>query len=156
MRMILERLVDAEYSCNDFLRNRSRLKFSCRLAVLLYIHAMFLADHQTPEEEQSEGIRRQLGNLQRHILSHNLDRQGSIEKLWHVIMTKQGKAKATLDEEVWQTVLMMNVFKQMSLEVIDDLTILLHGYLKGNIRACGDDIMHTRVIKRVRQELKLC
>lgn len=89
-------------------------------------------------------------------MAHDLDSSGSVEKLWHIIMTSHDRTKAAFAEEEWHTVRMMNLFKQMNIDVVDEVANLLYGYLKGEIGACGNDVMYTRVTQLVRRELKLC
>ena len=121
MRTVLDRLIVADYSNDVLFRNRAHLKSSCRLAVLLSILTLFLEHRNASHEQRRAEIRRQLCYFQQRMLAQGLERQGSIEKLWHVIMTKQSMTKVALEYREWHTVRLVNLAKQLSVGIMGEI-----------------------------------
>jgi hypothetical protein len=154
MRTVLDRLVMAKYPNDALYRNRAHLKSSCRLAVLLSILTLFLEHRSASPEQRRAEIRRQLCYFQQRMLAHDLDRQGSIEKLWHVIMTKQSTTKVALEYREWHTVRLMNLAKQLSVDTVNAIADLLWAYLTEGTKDGRLEGIYAKMMEGVKSEVQ--
>jgi hypothetical protein len=154
LRTVMERLVVPNDSNADILRNRPHLKSSCRLAVLFSTLTIFLDHWAAPHEQREAQITHQLDEFQQRILANGLDRQGSVEKLWHIMITKRGWATVALEARERQTVRLMNLAKQLRVSTIDEIAGLLWVYLKDGTKGDCIDSMYAHVVERIRGELQ--
>ena len=154
MRIVLYRLIMAKYPNDALYRNRAHLKSSCRLAVLLSILTLFLEHQSASHEQRRAGIRHQLCYFQQRMLAHDLDRQGSIEKLWHVIVTKESTTKVALEYREWHTVRLMNLAKQLSVSTMSDIADLLWAYLTEGTRDGRLEGMYAKMMERIKSEVQ--
>ena len=154
MRTVLDRLIVAKYTNDAVYRDRAHLKSSCRLAVLLSILTPFLEHRSASHEQRRAEIIRQLCYFQQRMLAHDLDRQGSIEKLWHVIMTKQSRTKVALEYREWHTVRLMNLAKQLSIDTMDHIASLLWAYLTEGTRDGRLEGMYAKMMDRIKSEVQ--
>jgi hypothetical protein len=155
MRAVLDRLIVPKYGNDDVFRNRAHLKSSCRLAVLLSVQTVFLEHRTATHEQRRAQIIRQLDDFQQRMLAYGLDRQGSIEKLLHIIMTKKSRTTVALETREWQTVRLMNLAKQLSVAMMDEVASLLWAYLTEGTRGGRLESMYAEVIKRIWGELQI-
>jgi hypothetical protein len=146
MRTVLDRLIVAEYANDALFRNRAHIKSSCRLAVLLSILTLFLEHRNASHEQRRAEIRRQL--------AHDLDRQGSIEKLWHVLMTKHSTTKVALENREWHTVRLMNLAKQLSVGTMSEVADLLWAYLTEGTKDGRLEGMYAKMMERIKTEVQ--
>jgi hypothetical protein len=153
MRAVLDRLIVAEYGNDALFKTRIQLKSSCRLAVLLSILTLFLEHRSAPHEQRGAEIRRQLCYFQQRMLAHDLERQGSIEKLWHVIVTKESTTKVALEYREWHTVRLMNLAKQLSVGTMNEIGDLLWAYLVEGTKDGRLEGMYARVMERIKSEV---
>ena len=155
MRAVLDRLIVPKYGNDEIYRDRAHLKSACRLAVLLSIETVFLEHRTAPNEQRRAEIVRKLDDLQQRMIAHGVDRQGSIEKLWHIIMTKKSKAKVALEAREWQTVRLMNMAKQLRVDTINDIANLLWAYLRHGTREGRLESMYANVVQRIKGDLQM-
>jgi hypothetical protein len=101
LRTVLDRLILPKYGINDLFRNRAHLRSLCRLAVFLSVLTIFLEHRTATYEQRRAQIIRQLDGFQQRTLAHGLDRRGSIEKLWHIIITKRSTITIALEAREW-------------------------------------------------------
>jgi hypothetical protein len=154
MRIVLDRLIVAEYANDVLFRDRAHIKSSCRLAVLLSILTLFLEHRGASHEQRRAEIRRQLCYFQQRMLAHDLDRQGSIEKLWHVIMTKHSTTKVALEYREWHTVRLMNLAKQLSVGTMNEIAVLLWAYLTEGTKDGRLEGMYAKMMERIKSEVQ--
>jgi hypothetical protein len=154
MRIVLDRLIVAEYTNDALFRNRAHIKSSCRLAVLLSILTLFLEHRNASHEQRRAEIRRQLCYFQQRMLAHDLDRQGSIEKLWHVLMTKHSTTKVALENREWHTVRLMNLAKQLSVGTMSEVADLLWAYLTEGTKDERLEGMYAKMMERIKTEVQ--
>lgn len=153
MRTVLDRLIVAEYANDALFRNRAHIKSSCRLAVLLSILTLFLEHRNASHEQRRAEIIRQLCYFQQRMLAHDLDRQGSIEKLWHVLMTKHSTTKVALENREWHTVRLMNLAKQLSVGTMSEVADLLWAYLTEGTKDGRLEGVYAKVMERIKTEV---
>ena|SRR6266498_2778571 len=98
-----------------------------RLAVLLYIHAIFLEN-----QHSSVDLKAELGSLRDNLSKiQTLERHITLESLTLMIL-KQGKRDVMINPERIQLVLrMITIVKKMSTATLDKMLDLFFGYLIG-------------------------
>ncbi len=105
------------------------LQAICRLAILLYIHTIFLDYHALPDI-----IKTHLKKLRARIVEHELDRNLSIESiellLW-ILFKDEAATRIDDISRTWRVARMMSVAKSTSRQWLVSAGELLFSYLRG-------------------------
>ncbi|OCT48189.1 hypothetical protein CLCR_04040 [Cladophialophora carrionii] len=131
-----------------------RLRKSVALAaILLFIFDVLLGGTDRAHQE-ARGRRKDLLRAQRRLIDHRLDEEGSLEKVWSVLMTQQEEPHLQLHARAWSIVEMVNVIKHLHVPTIDALSQLLFGYLlpESRVHTTGD-YRYERLLVQIHFEL---
>ncbi|EXJ54602.1 hypothetical protein A1O7_09943 [Cladophialophora yegresii CBS 114405] len=131
-----------------------RLRKSVALAAsLLFIFDVLLGGTDRAHQE-ARGRRKDLLRAQRRLTDHHLEEEGSLEKVWSVLMTQQEEPRLQLHPRAWSIVEMVNVIKHLHVPTLDALSQLLLGYLLPETRSHSTaDYRYERLLIQIHIEL---
>ncbi|OAG37098.1 hypothetical protein AYO21_08746 [Fonsecaea monophora] len=129
LRTVLLRLNVMRLALHDQKTPMNRLrKTTSLISTLLFIFDVF--QEATDSAQGGNPIHKdQLLALQQRFVDHQIDKEGSLEKAWHVLMTQQETPQLQLHPRTWSIVEMVNAIKHVNISTIDALSQLLLGYL---------------------------
>lgn len=92
-------------------------------------------------------------SAQTRLVERGIDQEGSFEKAWQVLMTRQESPKLELHSRTWAIAETVNVCKQLHVDVVDSLSRLLLAYF---LPATGEPIEafpYEKVLLQIHVEL---
>ncbi|EXJ69485.1 uncharacterized protein A1O5_07521 [Cladophialophora psammophila CBS 110553] len=129
LKTLLRRLNAMRHALNQQPTPINRLRKSASLvSTLLFIFDVFLEGPDSAHREVCDP-QDQLIAVQRRLVDHGIDKEGSLEKVWQVLMTQQEAPQLQLHPRTWPIVEMVNVIKHLNISTVDALSQLLLGYL---------------------------
>ncbi|OAP55303.1 hypothetical protein AYL99_10276 [Fonsecaea erecta] len=155
LRTVLRRLNAMRRALHGQMTPMSRLRKSTSLvSTLLFIFDVCL---EATDSVHGGGSLRtdQLATVQKRFVDHRIDQEGSLEKVWQVLMTQQETPQLRLHPRTWSIVEMVNAIKHLKISTIDALSRLLLGYLLPEVCDYNEDAFRCdKVLLQVYFELE--
>ncbi|OQU98273.1 hypothetical protein CLAIMM_04082 [Cladophialophora immunda] len=129
LRTVLLRLNVMRHALHGQTTPMNRLRKSTSLlSTLLFIFDVFVEVTESTHGGASPR-RDPLVAVQKRFVDHRIDKEGSPEKVWQVLMTEQEAPRLQLHPRTWPIVEMVNAIKHLNISTVDALSQLLLGYL---------------------------
>lgn len=148
--MTLLRLTEA--SRDETTPLRRSLSSTSLVSIFLFIFDIVLGGDDAVLQE-SRVRRDELMQAQARLMNHNLDKEGSPEKAWQVLMCQAETPHLRLHSRTWPVVETMNVIKQLKGSTIDEISRLLLGWLLPETCERLEKLRYERVVLQIRLEL---
>ncbi|OAL22218.1 hypothetical protein AYO22_07262 [Fonsecaea multimorphosa] len=154
LRTVLLRLDVMQYALHEQRTPMNRLRKSASLvSTLLFMFDVFL-EVMDSAHGGAPPHKDQLVAIQKRFVDHRIDKEGSLEKVWQVLMTQQEAPQLQLHPRSWSIVEMVNAIKHLKISTVDALSRLLLGYLLPETCDYADDVFRCeKVLLQVYFEL---
>jgi hypothetical protein len=134
LKTVLSRLSNMRLFLNEMKTPIGRLRKSAALiSTILFIFDILLGGRDRTHR-QARFRRVELLQVQQRLMEHHITKEGSFEKAWQVVMTRQEVPTLHLHPRAWAVVEMVNIIKHAQQSTLDALSQLLLGYLLPEIR----------------------
>lgn len=154
LRRTLSRLYAMKRSLGHQTTPMGRLRKSAALIATLFFIFDVLLGGTDRDHQEARNRRHELMKAQKRLMDFHLDREGSFEKVWQVLMTQQETPELRLHPRAWSVVEMVNVIKHLNAGTIETLSQLLMGYLLPE--TCNqpiEDFRYERMLLQITFEL---
>jgi hypothetical protein len=153
LRHLLRRLAGAGHAREDQITPMRRVMNSTSLiSVLLFIFDILLGGSPAGLERTGH-CRNELLKAQQRLVDHNVDKEGSPQKAWQVLMTETEFPQVKLHPRAWYLVELVNVVKNLTASTIDALSRLLLEYLLPGHFQHFEDPRHDELLLQMHFEL---
>lgn len=134
----------------------TRLTESASLVSILLFVTLILLQGDGMSYPESRLFRNELMHVQRRIIDHNIDKEGSLQKAWQILMSHAETPQLQLHPRTWPAVEMVNVVKHLSALTVDAVAELLQRFLLPEAYEHAGDFRYERLMLQVHRELDGC
>ncbi|KAI1626431.1 hypothetical protein EDD37DRAFT_607996 [Exophiala viscosa] len=131
---------------------RRLMRSASSVSILLFIFDILLGGSDTALREPKER-RNELMQAQARLIEHNLDKDGSPEKAWQVLLYQADTPHSRLHSRTWSIVEMVNVVKQLKGSTIDAVSRLLLNCLLPETREESEESTYGGIVLQIHHDL---